>query len=618
MTLGSASLTTGGDNTSPVAAYAGVISGTGNLTKIGTGNQTLSGLNTYSGVTTINAGTLSVSYFNAGGVAGPLGMAPNVAANLIINGGTLQYSSTYDSTSDREFTIGTLGGGLASSGTGAVTLTASPTMAGTDTARTLTLKGASTALNALTGVIGDNGTGATAVTKTEAGAWQLAGSASNTYTGVTTVSQGTLNLGKTGGAKAIIGALLMNGPDGTYLRTQQADQFGPGVVANMPSAGGAWNRFEFFGKDQTLAGINTGNSTTQGGGIFQNSEANGAAGAPATLTLNGSGTYLFNGHIRDYGGNAVGTYPLSLIKSGTGTQSLYGSVIVFSGNITINGGTLNGNRFGINSNSRTITVNNTGTFELLAGNVFGGHNATTAPTLVINSGGIVTNASPATNNGLNNVTLNGGTLTSTIGSTSVIGGTRPTDTYGAWNINGKVTSTGSSLITTTAPINGHVWLGSAGLNTIFEVVSDTLTVATPLMSGENATLNGVTKTGAGTLLLSAANVYTGNTNVNAGTLALADNAQLKFVLGATSGVSNKITGTGTVNLDGDFVITTTAADALPIGSSWTLVDNTTLTETYTSNFSVAGFIDAGGNTWTKQNRAHQDVRLRRSHRGAHA
>lgn len=54
--LGSAALTAGGNNTS--TTFSGVISGTGSLTKEGTGTLTLSGANNYSGATNINAGTV--------------------------------------------------------------------------------------------------------------------------------------------------------------------------------------------------------------------------------------------------------------------------------------------------------------------------------------------------------------------------------------------------------------------------------------------------------------------------------------------------------------------------------------------------------------------------------
>jgi hypothetical protein len=100
--------------------------------------------------------------------------------------------------------------------------------------------------------------------------------------------------------------------------------------------------------------------------------------------------------------------------------------------------------------------------------------------------------------------------------------------------------------------------------------------------------------------LSNNNTYTGNTTVDAGTLVLADNAQLKFLLGATSGTNNSITGAGTVTRDGDFVIDTTAADALP-GGTWTLENVGSLTGPYGSTFTVVGFTDAGSDKWTKVN-----------------
>jgi autotransporter-associated beta strand protein len=110
----------------------------------------------------------------------------------------------------------------------------------------------------------------------------------------------------------------------------------------------------------------------------------------------------------------------------------------------------------------------------------------------------------------------------------------------------------------------------------------------------------VAKNGEGSWTLFGANSYTGDTTVSSGTLQLADNATLHFVLGSLSGSNNRISGSGTVVLDGDISIDTSAADGLFSGS-WTIVDNATLTETFTSNFTLTGFTDAGSNIWTKAN-----------------
>ena len=84
VTLGTGTLTTGGNNT--FTAFSGVMSGTGGLTKAGTGIFTLSGANTYTGATTINAGTLQV----AGGAAiadtSAVTLANVAGATLDLNG----------------------------------------------------------------------------------------------------------------------------------------------------------------------------------------------------------------------------------------------------------------------------------------------------------------------------------------------------------------------------------------------------------------------------------------------------------------------------------------------------------------------------------------------------
>ena len=56
-TLGAATLTAGGDNSS--TTFSGMISGTGALSKSGSGTLTLSGTNNYTGGTTVSAGTLA-------------------------------------------------------------------------------------------------------------------------------------------------------------------------------------------------------------------------------------------------------------------------------------------------------------------------------------------------------------------------------------------------------------------------------------------------------------------------------------------------------------------------------------------------------------------------------
>ena len=81
VTLGAATLNAGGNNSG--TTYSGVLSGTGNLTKSGSGLLILNGVNTYSGATTVAAGTLEVGDINTPG--------GSIASNVTVNAaGTLR------------------------------------------------------------------------------------------------------------------------------------------------------------------------------------------------------------------------------------------------------------------------------------------------------------------------------------------------------------------------------------------------------------------------------------------------------------------------------------------------------------------------------------------------
>ncbi|HSV63498.1 MAG TPA: autotransporter-associated beta strand repeat-containing protein, partial [Chthoniobacterales bacterium] len=113
-------------NSSGTTTFAGVISGTGGLTKDGASTQIVSGANTYSGSTLVNGGTLTL----AAGSGSALGSTTNVTVNsggTVLLGGSDQINNTATmALAGGTFAKGNFSEGSASApGLGALTLTAS-------------------------------------------------------------------------------------------------------------------------------------------------------------------------------------------------------------------------------------------------------------------------------------------------------------------------------------------------------------------------------------------------------------------------------------------------------------------------------------------------------------
>jgi autotransporter-associated beta strand protein len=223
--LGSATLSTGNNNTS--TTFAGTISGTGDLTKIGSGTLTLSGSNTYSGGTTINAGTIAVSADSNLG---------NSAGGLAFGGGTLKFLSGF--TSNRAVTLNSGGGTFDTNGYNA-------TLAGTI-----------------------SGTGG--LTKIGSGTLTLSGSIG--YSGATAVNAGTLIVNGSIGNSAVTvtsGAMLSGTGAVGATTINSGATFAPG---NSPGT-------------MTVAG----NLAFQSGALYV-VQVNPSTGASANVTAGGSAT----------------------------------------------------------------------------------------------------------------------------------------------------------------------------------------------------------------------------------------------------------------------------------------------------------------------------------------
>ncbi len=237
---GSKTLTLTGSNTGDNQIAGTIVdnnTGTGLITsvvKTGAGTWLLSAASPYTGGAVIHQGTLAISSMaNLGGFSGVGTLSPT------LNGGTLQYRGAGD-TGNRTIHLGASGGTLDASGTGALVVSGGAfsgvSVSYPDTgARTLTLTGTNTDLNALSGSIGDTGAGAVSVNKTGPGTWLISGN--NSYTGDTTVSGGTL--GVTGNSIADTNKLVISGGKVDVTGNEIVDTLFFGATQKSPGVYGS-------------------------------------------------------------------------------------------------------------------------------------------------------------------------------------------------------------------------------------------------------------------------------------------------------------------------------------------------------------------------------------------
>lgn len=455
-------------NAATTLTVSGVVSGAGALTKAGAGALVLSGNNSYTGNSVISNGTLSVSSnANLGGAA----------SNIQLAGGTLQTTATFS-------TLRT------------ISLLADSTIS-TDAATTLVVDG----------VVSNSGK----LTKAGAGTLVLTAvlTGANTYSGGTTISAGTLQIG-VGGATGTLGS--GNVVNNAALVFNRADAI---TVANAISGTGSLTQ---NGADAlTLTGALTySGTTTVGRGSIILGDATNSVTLPGNASVTGGNLAVANGSL----------------GSGTITVANGQSVVV-------------GLTAGLNATAGSATINSDGTTSF--------QNAGSAGTSVINSTGLLDFADTSTAASAT-ISLTGGaigqlrdsasggsaTFTVGVGSSLTLGGASTLSTarvvLNAGTLNISTHNLGN-VVAGSVEGNGDIGLGG---NTLEAGGNNRSTTYSGVMSGTG----GLEKKGTGNFILSGTNSYTGNTNVSGGTLSVNGSIASSAVVFVNNG--GTLGGNGTV------------------------------------------------------------------------
>lgn len=542
----------------------------------GDGTLTLNGTNTHTGRTILNGGVL-----NAGNelALGTTTVEVN-AGKLNLNGGTLPLvaigglagSGVVDSESGGTPVLAVGNSNVSSSFAGNITNTSGSVALRKIGTGTLTLTGASgytggTTVSNGTLLVNNtvgSGTGSGGVTvisgATLGGSgivqgpvtWQSGASAAFTVTPTTAVS------GSNSTPFTVSGTVALNGNVVT-VNIPGVTPLGPGTYKLMNyTAGGSSG---VFAASPTFTGagaqLGTASSVSTSGGVVTLTVV--FTGVVSTWTNNGDGNWTVGAN---WSSNPY--YPQASGDSATlGVGSAY-TTVTLNGNVSV--GTLiftNANSFDIANAGNTLTFANNAA-ETLINVAAGSSNRISAP-VALNTNLTIATASGTALAITNTIANGGGTRTLTVsgnGTLTLAGG----NSYGpaagtvGTTVGGGVVELGHNNALGAGDVNltGSSTLRALTGLTLANNIIDGTGTATVDNNGNNVTMTGLisgagafAKSGSGTLTLSSANTYAGNTTINAGTVTLANAAGIPG--GAAKG--NVTLGDGaTLNLNGNSVV----------------------------------------------------------------
>ncbi|MDR6873430.1 autotransporter-associated beta strand protein [Bosea sp. BE125] len=551
-------------------SVSAILGGAAGLTKTTAGTVMLSGANTYTGATTINAGTL------AGGAANVFSAA---SATTINTGGTLDLGGFAQTINAVSLAGGTLTNGTL---TGAVTSTGGTINAIAGTATVTTTAGLTTATgaNTYTGATTINGgelrvngsLGNTAVAVNNTGTLSGIG----TIGGAVTVNNGgTLSAGQSPGTLTV-GSLTLNAGSNSVFELNT-----PGTV------GGVTNDLVISNGPVQLGGTLTATAASAGFYRLINVVGGGAiTGNFTTVTVAG-----FTGQVYTNAPGAAEQVNLSVLGVGQVMQFWDGADTLGNGTVDGGAGTWNAantnwtgvpGQAGVNAawlssvgvfqgTAGVITVAGTQAFDTLQFNVDG---------YVLNGGQLGIGVA-----GGGTINVNGAGLTTTINSAIVDGAGTSLTKVGAGTLNlggvntytgGTTVSAGTLGLLAGGVLASNVTVDAAGtFNNAGTVNASVINNGTT--SNSNLIVGSVTNTGTltttGTIqggvtnsgTVNAAGVVNGAIANNAGTFtvigALAGNAAFTNASGATLNVTGgsftgltSVSNAGTVNLGGGFTL----------------------------------------------------------------